>query len=114
MYKTTKLYMKNRLLISAISLLMLFAQNLYAQAVLRGKVIDDQNLSLPGANVVLEGTNKGSVTNQLGDYTILGVPAGSYKVIVSLPGIYHRFTKDISIQDGQTLDLRFQLDSRHN
>lgn len=101
--------MKNRLLISAISLLMLFAQNLYAQAVLRGKVIDDQNLSLPGANVVLEGTNKGSVTNQLGDFVILGVPAGSYKIIVSYLG-YNTVTKEISLQDGQTLDLRFQVD----
>ncbi|SMD45264.1 TonB-dependent receptor [Aquiflexum balticum DSM 16537] len=100
--------MKHRLLISAISLLMLFAQNLYAQAVLRGKIIDDQNLSLPGANVILEGTNKGSVTNQLGDYFIQGIPSGNYTVLVTYLG-YISLTKEISLQDGQTLEMRFQM-----
>lgn len=98
--------MKHKLLISAISLFMLFAQDLYAQAVFRGKVIDDQNLSLPGANIILEGTNKGSVSNQLGDFFIQGIPAGNYTAIVTYLG-YISLTKEISLQDGQTLDLRF-------
>ena len=98
--------MKHKLLISAISLFILFAQDLSAQAVFRGKVIDDQNLSLPGANIILEGTNKGSVSNQLGDFFIQGIPAGNYTAIVTYLG-YISLTKEISLQDGQTLDLRF-------
>lgn len=80
-----------------------------AQGVIRGKVIDDQNLSLPGANVVLEGTGKGSVTNQLGDFILLDVPAGNYKVVVTYLG-YNSSSREVTLADGQTLDLRFQLD----
>ncbi|WP_194778109.1 TonB-dependent receptor [Pararhodonellum marinum] len=87
---------------------LLYSGEMLAQAVFGGKVIDDQNLSLPGANVILEGTNKGTVTNQLGDFVIQGIPAGNYKVTVSYLG-YNSVTKDISLQDGQTLDMRFQM-----
>ncbi|MFD2034797.1 TonB-dependent receptor [Belliella marina] len=101
--------MKNKLLISAISLFMLIAQDIYAQAIIRGKVIDNQNLSLPGANVILEGTGKGTVTNQSGDFSVLGVPAGNYNLIVSYLG-YNGSTKEVSVKDGQTLELKFQMD----
>ena len=44
--------------------LLLFSAQVFAQGVLKGKVIDSQNLSLPGASVVLKGTANGTVTNQ--------------------------------------------------
>lgn len=100
--------MKNAYRFIILCMLLFGINHANAQGVLRGKVIDDQKLSLPGANVVLQGTNKGSVTDQLGDFTVLGIPAGQYKVVVSYLG-YTTEEKEISIQDGQTVDLRFQL-----
>ena len=55
--------------------LLLFSAQVFAQGVLKGKVIDSQNLSLPGASVVLKGTANGTVTNQKGE--IVGVFKGS-------------------------------------
>ena len=88
--------------------LLLFSGELLAQASFRGKVTDDQNLSLPGANIILGGTTKGTVTNQLGDFVMQGIPAGNYSVVVSYLG-YNSLTKKIDLQDGQVLDLRFEL-----
>jgi hypothetical protein len=100
--------MKNAYRFIILCMLLFGINHANAQGVLRGKVIDDQKLSLPGANVVLQGTNKGSVTDQLGDFTVLGIPAGQYKVVVSYLG-YTTEEKEITIQDGQSVDLRFQL-----
>ncbi|EMS35370.1 TonB-dependent receptor [Mariniradius saccharolyticus AK6] len=101
--------MKKQVLFLTILVGWMSMASVMAQGVIRGKVIDDQNLSLPGANVILEGTVKGSVTNQLGDFVILDVPAGNYKVIVTYLG-YNSSSREVALTDGQTLDLRFQLD----
>lgn len=100
--------MKKRLQLILMLSLILFSGQILAQATFRGKVIDDQNLSLPGANIVLEGTNKGTVTNQLGDFVIQGVPSGKYNVVVSYLG-YTSLKQEITLQDGQTLEMRFQM-----
>ena len=100
--------MKKRLQFILMLGFILISGQILAQATFRGKVTDDQNLSLPGANIILERTNKGSVTNQLGDFILQAIPAGKYTVIVSYLG-YNPLTKEIDLQDGQTLDLRFQM-----
>mgnify|MGYP006172878887 CR=1 FL=1 len=100
--------MKIRLQLILMLSLILFSGQILAQATFRGKVIDDQNLSLPGANIVLEGTNKGTVTNQLGDFVIQGLPPGKYNVVVSYLG-YTSLKQEITLQDGQTLEMRFQM-----
>ncbi|WP_026956930.1 TonB-dependent receptor [Algoriphagus vanfongensis] len=81
----------------------------FAQGILKGKVVDVQNLSLPGANVLLKGTTVGSVTNQSGEFSILNLEAGSYEVIVTYLG-YQSVQKSISITNGQTTVLDFQLE----
>lgn len=101
--------MKKQLLI----LLTLFSMGLFsfqaaAQGVLKGKVVDSQNLSLPGANVILKGTSIGSVTNQNGEFSILNLNAGSYEVLVTYLG-YSSVTQNINVTDGQTLLVNFKL-----
>jgi hypothetical protein len=100
--------MKKRLQFILMLCFILISGQILAQATFRGKVTDDQNLSLPGANIILERTNKGSVTNQLGDFILQAIPAGKYTVIVSYLG-YNPLTKEIDLQDGLTLVLRFQM-----
>lgn len=54
---------------------------------LSGKVIDsDTGDSLPGAQVLLIGTQRGTVTDIDGNYVVLGIPSGTYDVQFSFVG----------------------------
>ncbi|WP_200977809.1 TonB-dependent receptor [Echinicola sp. 20G] len=105
--------MKNQLLrtIILLALFCLSHQVLLAQGVLRGRVIDAQNLSMPGANVILQGTSLGTVTNQSGDYSIVDLPAGNYEVSVSYLG-YGSVVHTAKIEEGKTTTINFKLDQK--
>lgn len=95
-------------LVTSLLLFFLLIGNSWAQGVLKGRVIDDQNLSLPGANVLLTGTNYGTITDQKGDFSFAKLPAGTYEVNVSYLG-YGQLTKSVEIRDGETTTLNFKL-----
>ncbi|MEM6784073.1 MAG: carboxypeptidase-like regulatory domain-containing protein [Bacteroidota bacterium] len=55
-----------------------------------GTVMDDTGTPLPGANVLLDETNKGAATNLDGEYVIPDVPPGTYEVTASFVGFESR------------------------
>lgn len=67
---------------------MLLAVFTYGQkATIKGKIINvEDNSSLPGATVQIEGAAKGSVTDAHGNYTIVNVDAGTYTLVVNYIG----------------------------
>ena len=99
---------KQLLTLFAIVSMTFLSAGVFAQGVLKGKVIDSQNLSLPGANVILQGTSIGSVTNQNGEFTILNLEAGSYEVVVTYLG-YASLTQNATITAGETTLINFKL-----
>jgi hypothetical protein len=64
-----------------LSFTVLFAQ----QKSVTGKVTDDNNDPVPGANVVVKGTTTGAVTDMDGNFKI-SVPASSKVLTISLRG----------------------------
>ncbi|UZD22448.1 TonB-dependent receptor [Algoriphagus halophytocola] len=86
-----------------------FGQEALAQGVLKGRVIDAQNLSMPGANVVLTNTTLGTVTSQTGDYSFVDLPSGTYEVLVTYLG-YGSVSHQTQVKDGETTTLNFKLD----
>jgi protocatechuate 3,4-dioxygenase beta subunit len=58
----------------------LVALTIAAQAqqsgIIKGRVLDSDNLSMPGAAVVIETINKGAITDNYGYYTISGIQEG--------------------------------------
>ncbi len=64
---------------------------------------------LPGANVYLDGTAIGGVTNLDGVYQIKQIPAGSYTLKITFVG-YKRKELAIQIQPGETKKLDLTLD----
>ncbi len=55
--------------------------------IIEGTIVDrDTQQPLPGANVMLDGTNLGAATDMGGKFTIQNVPAGSYSVKVHMIG----------------------------
>lgn len=82
-----------------------FAQN----GIVRGRVIDELGLPLPGANVFLADLKKGMPTDEKGYYTLIDIPAGNHKLSISFIG-YKKIEKEITIAAGQTLKMDFTME----
>ena len=61
-------------------------------------------------NVTIDGTSHGSQTDLNGMYTLSKIPAGEHKIAVTFIG-YKKLTQDISLNKGQILTLKFELES---
>jgi len=88
--------MKQRILLSTIfifSTLFIFAQDI----TISGNVQDDKKQSLPGATVMVKGTNIGVTTDDAGNYTIK-VPKDAKVLVVSYIGFEQ---KEIAINPNQ-------------
>lgn len=64
---------------------------------------------LPGVNVVIEGTSLGAATDPNGDYFILSVPPGVYKLTASLIGYGKLSQTEVRVRIDQTTPLNFEL-----
>ena len=77
---------------------------------LSGQVIDaSTGEPLPGATVVIEGTQLGSATDVEGNYFIIGVPVGAYDVRASFVGFSPQTVEGVEISSGYTSELDFEL-----
>jgi outer membrane receptor protein involved in Fe transport len=87
--------------------LLAWAQN---SGKLSGTVIDrTTNEPLPGATVVVEGTQLGTATNGAGEYFIIGVPVGTYTIRASFVGFESLVYEDVEVNAGYTRELNFAL-----
>ena len=93
-------------------LLVLLATPLAAVAqtgTLAGRVTDDLGDPLPGANVVIEGTQLGTATDLDGNYRIIGIPVGEYDVTASFVGYGEQTIEGVQISSGYTTQQEFTL-----
>jgi len=82
---------------------MLVPSSLMAQmkATVFGRVTDSQTGKyMPGANVMLEGTNYGSAADFNGLFRISNVPPGNYTLVVSYIG-YDKYSEQINVAGGE-------------
>ncbi len=95
------------------AMLVFFTQPNFAQGTagkLTGKVIDAQTKEpLLGANIIVEGTTVGGVTNPNGEFIIINVPAGEYSVTASMIGYGKTRIEKVSIIVDRTTRLSFAL-----
>jgi TonB-dependent receptor len=73
-----------------------------------GRVIDTDNLPLPGANVYIESLKTGAVSDVNGEYTIVDIPAGTYDLSISYIG-FQEEERSIKVEAGQTAVANFKL-----
>lgn len=77
---------------------------------LAGRVFDaSTGEPLPGANVLLDGTQMGTITDVDGNYFIIGVPVGTYNVQASFVGYQAQTVENVEINAGYTRELDFTL-----
>jgi TonB-dependent starch-binding outer membrane protein SusC len=74
-----------------------------------GSIVDAGNgEALPGANVILTGTTRGTVTDADGNYSLKQLSAGSYSVTVSLVG-YKQSIRQVVVAGGKSVTQDFRL-----
>jgi len=86
----------------------------YAMAAITGKVsgtVTDAETGdeLPGVNVILEGTDLGSATNENGYYAILNVPPGSYTLTASMIGYRKVTVRNVEVRMELTTTIDVEL-----
>ena len=100
---------KLRMLIALVLLpTMMFAQSTTAK--LAGVVADADGNPLVGANVVVEGSNLGAATDELGRYYILDVPVGSYDLRAEYIGYTTVIESGVRTSVGFTTTVDFNLE----
>ncbi len=78
-----------------------------------GKVMDAQTRQpIPGVNIMLEGTNMGTVSDVEGNYTILNVEVGTYTVRASIVGYRVMRIENIRVSIDLTTKANFSLTSQ--
>ncbi|MEO7216369.1 TonB-dependent receptor [Mucilaginibacter sp.] len=103
-------YLKKYLLFFA---LLFISQAIFAQTrSITGKVVDENNQSLPGATVLISGTNTASAADVNGIYRITGLRAGTYTLTASFIG-YTSQPKTVTIEaDNATVNFNLQPSSK--
>ena len=100
--------MKKILLVKIFSVLMLVTSVAWAQdRTITGKVTaSDDGSTLPGVNVLLKGTQTGSITDIEGNYT-LSIPASGGTLVFSFVGFQ---TQEVAIGSRSVIDVRMGAD----
>ena len=100
-----------------LSIYLLLYQLVWAQdssTLLKGRVMNEQEEPLSFVNVALEGTRYGSYTTEEGAFFIKKVPAGSYKLRLSLVG-YKPVSKEITVEPGkEVMYFTFKMEPQVN
>ena len=78
------------------------------QGTLRGRIIDNENQTLPGASIVIEKLHMGVTSNVDGYFTLSNLDPGTYNIKVSYVG-YTPVEMKLTIPTGKTLERDFVL-----
>lgn len=75
---------------------------------IKGTVIDEDGVPLPGVSVVVKGTTVGIVTNIDGQYTLSGIPGDATTLVFSFVGMK---AQEISIAGQTTIDVTLEAET---
>ncbi|MBW3544284.1 MAG: carboxypeptidase-like regulatory domain-containing protein [Bacteroidetes bacterium] len=89
-------------------LLVFSALQATAQSTIRGQVTDHKGVTLPGANVLLEGTFTGATTTATGHFSFEAPEAGAFTLVARFVG-YKSYQKEIELKAGDSLWIAVQL-----
>ena len=106
--------MQKRMLNIAVALIC--ASFMYAQTGKISGVVKDKSTgeSLPGVNVIVEGTSLGASTDVDGFYVILNVPVGRHEVRFTYVGYSERRVNDVIVNIDNTTELNGELSEEVN
>lgn len=95
--------------ISLLAIFSLFSLGLLAQTgAVKGKVTTSDGNPAVFVNMILTGTNNGSIVNEKGEYEIKNVKPGTYNLRASFVGLEPQ-TKSVQVENGKTTTVDFVL-----
>ena len=91
--------------------LLLGAADAFGQTgTIRGQVVDATTQApLPGANVVVEGTERGAATDENGNFEVSGLEPGTYAVRASILGYQPQIRTDVVVRPARPTVVNFEL-----
>lgn len=85
-------------------------QDMVQTGSISGAVFDSQTDDpLPGANVFIKGTTKGTSTNEEGAYLLESVEIGTHTLVVTFVG-YERQEREVTVRENEVTNAAFELD----
>ena len=76
---------------------------------LSGRVTTDKKEPLPGVNVRIDGQRLGAITDDQGEFFIIGIPAGTYTVRMNLVGYTGYAASNVAVSPDFTTGLNASL-----
>ncbi len=76
---------------------------------IKGTIKTGDNLPVIYANILLEGLNKTTFTNDLGEFSFTNIPAGEYVIKVSSVG-FVSIRQNIEVESGKVINLDFTFE----
>ncbi|MFH1196621.1 MAG: TonB-dependent receptor [bacterium] len=101
-------------LYNAVMVMFIFTSTVYMQTTgkISGKVVDaETGEALVGTNIVLEGTSMGAAADISGEYYIINIPPGKYRLKASSVGYETVVMKDLAVSVNRTTQANFNLKS---
>lgn len=84
-------------------------QEIVQTGTVRGQIFDlETEETIPGANVVVEGTSIGTASDVNGEYEISNVPIGNQTIVATFIG-YQKNSKEVVIEENETVTINFYL-----
>jgi TonB-dependent receptor len=89
---------------SALLVLLIVPLSVFSQGLISGRIIDQHNLNLPGASIIIRALSRNAVSDATGGYKLLNIPNGAHKVTVTYIG-YKTFEQTVEVKDGKPVKL---------
>ncbi len=70
-----------------------------------GRIVDEEGYVLPGATILIEGENMGTITDNDGFFRISGLPEGTYTVNITYIG-YTPYTQSVVVENSRTTSMK--------
>jgi hypothetical protein len=91
---------------------LVFNKGFAQTGVIKGKVLDAENREpIPFANIILQGTSYGAISNMEGKFIIENIPPGTYNIIASFVGYEKQIIYEANIISARTIVLNFEMKS---
>ena len=89
----------------------------YSQYIIKGKIVDEQNQSLPYANIILykigsDANPNGTVSNDSGEYILENIPSGKYKIEISMLGFLIEKIKEFDLDSDKTFNITLKEETQ--
>ncbi|KGL58964.1 outer membrane beta-barrel protein [Polaribacter sp. Hel1_85] len=106
-----------KLFTTTIFILFIGVLTAYSQHSISGKIVDDQNIPLPFANIILQAIGskenpKGTVSNDDGTYKIENISPGKYKIEISMLGFETQIIKEFQLDANKIFNITLKEESQ--